>query len=301
MPGVQRVTMADGAALGVRVVGRGPAVVMLPGLGMASAHWLPFVAPFVRRFRFYLPDYRGFATSRDVAPRGPDLFAGHAADLVDLLAGLGLRDVVLVGYSLGASTSLHHLRDFGFAGVRRYLHIDQSPYIGTAPDWPHGLLGARQAEAAAAFARVCEVLDARAPLGLVGDLDRAARHQLADALAGLAARFGFGAARGLAAALRLPRPLLRRLPLTDLRHLRAVMHAYASGGHDYRPALPSCPVPITVFVGMRSALYDPRGQLVIADLAPRASVVRFPDAGHLLAAQRPRAFVRALGAFLADV
>jgi pimeloyl-ACP methyl ester carboxylesterase len=132
----------------------------------------------------------------------------------------------------------------------------------------------------------------------VSELDRDARLQLADALGGLATRFGLGAARGLAAALRLPAPLLRRLPLTDLRHLRAVMHAYASGGHDYRPALATCPVPITVFVGMRSTLYDPRGQLAIAELAPRASVVRFEDAGHLLAAQRPRAFVRALGAFL---
>ena len=60
------ISLRDGQKLHVRVLGRGQPVMMLPGLGMSSSQWLPYIVPYLRQFRFYLPDFRGFGLSADV-------------------------------------------------------------------------------------------------------------------------------------------------------------------------------------------------------------------------------------------
>ena len=46
----------DKKNLSVRVIGQGQPVLLLHGLGMNSRHWLPFVLPYSRQFKFYMPD-----------------------------------------------------------------------------------------------------------------------------------------------------------------------------------------------------------------------------------------------------
>lgn len=294
------VPMRDGRSIRVRVVGDGAPVVMLAGLGMTSAHWLPFVLPLARRYRFIMPDWRGFGGSLDVAPRADDLFDDHAADLGDLVEAFGLRDFALVGYSLGASTSLHYHRDKGFDGVRRYLHIDQSPFVGRSADWSFGLAGERNPELGSVLRRARDLVDAHRAASHLSALEPAVRRELAQVLAGLGPILGAGRSiePGLRGVFALPSPIARRLPLTDLAHLRLVLDAYGSAKHDYRESLRRCDTPITVFVGMRSSLYDPRGQMAIADYAKNARIVPFHESGHLAPFEEPRRFVRELGAFL---
>lgn len=294
------VPMRDGRSLSVRVVGRGAPVVMLCGLGMTSGQWLPFVAPFLRSHRFYMPDYRGFGGSISVPPRAGDLFDGHADDVADLIAHFGLRDHALAGYSLGASTSLHLLRSGRFASVSRYLHIDQSPFVGTSDSWRYGLLGERQVELSARLASARDRLAAHSEAEFVVDLPAEARRALAKELGEASIRFRGprGVTSALGTVFASPRRLVSRLPLTRTAHLRLVLDAYASCRHDYREALRGCAVPVSVLVGMRSALYDPRGQMAIADYAPNARVLRFERSGHLAPFEEPRRFVRELGVFL---
>ena len=52
--------MRDGADLHYLDVGRGPVCMLLHGFAMPAALWLPFVAPLATRFRFVLPNLRGF-------------------------------------------------------------------------------------------------------------------------------------------------------------------------------------------------------------------------------------------------
>ena len=72
--------MRDHSPLYVRVVGRGKPVLMLPGLGMNSNQWLPFVLPYSRQFRFIMPDFRGQGRSKHIAFNQSDVFQNHMED-----------------------------------------------------------------------------------------------------------------------------------------------------------------------------------------------------------------------------
>lgn len=291
----------DGQSLHVRVLGRGRPVLMLPGLGMHSGHWLPFVLPYIGRFRFYLPDFRGFGKSTSIRLNQADVFHNHMEDVQDIIACFHLHDFLLAGISLGGSTALHLNREAGLHGVRRYLHIDQSPSIGNQGDWEHGLFGDRQAELFGQMRRLGDVLAAHeGEVCYLGELPPQARRHMAEILAGIAAQMtGRGFMQPVYRQLLVSLPVMTRwLPLSRVDDCRAYLHAYAGGGHDYRDSLRHCKVPMTVMVGMKSPLYAPAGQMAIADYAPDVRIVRFHKSGHVPLVDEPLKFVRELGRFL---
>ena len=57
-------SMPDQERLYVREIGHGAPVLVLSGLGMSSWQWLPYIAPSLRRRKFYIPDFRGFGQSK---------------------------------------------------------------------------------------------------------------------------------------------------------------------------------------------------------------------------------------------
>lgn len=299
-----RIPLRDGQTLHVRVLGRGQPVLLLHGLGMSGAHWLPFILPHLRRHRFILPDLRGAGASARVPFKSGDIFQAHAEDVQDVIAHLGLDDLLLGGISLGATTSLHLLSLDGFGPVRRYLHIDQSPCVGNRPDWPYGLFGERQDEMFASLREVLAAVEAHPQCLTFAELPApvrvAAGERMAEVLAQMAG--GTGLRSLLRLVFRLPSALLGRvpLPLGDLEHLRRYLPAYLAGGHDYRPALATCPVPVTVMLGAHSPLYAEAGQRMVAAHHPDSRVVRFERSGHVPLKDEPWRFAREFARFLKD-
>ncbi len=294
------VTARDGQRLYVRVVGRGQPALLLHGMGMDSRYWLPFLLPYLHRFRFYLPDFRGAGRSAGIRLNQGDIFQNHMEDVQDIIQHFGLQDFLLAGYSLGGSTALHLLHRGGFGGVRRYLHIDQSPCVGNREGWSHGLWGERQEELFGALRRLVNVLAESPQVERLTELPPPARRQtmdtLADTLAQIAGKPGLR--RTLRVASHWPWLFSRLVPSTHLGDLRATLSSYLSGGHDYRPALAGCEVPVTVLVGMRSDLYHPDGQMSIARQVKQGRVVRFEKSGHVPLSDEPLRFMRELGRFL---
>ncbi|MDP2226174.1 MAG: alpha/beta hydrolase [Moraxellaceae bacterium] len=294
------IPLRDGHALHVRTIGRGQPVLMLPGLGMSSSHWLPFLLPYLHRFRFYLPDFRGFGRSAHLRLNQADVFRNHMEDVQDVIAHFGLRDFLLTGYSLGGSTALHLLHEHGFEGVKRYLHIDQSPCVGNREGWPHGLFGERQDELFAGMRRLQAVLDQYPAAAYLNELPAPSRRDVAVVMAEVFSLMGGRPAMEplLRRLLAMPGMASRLLPLSRLDDARRYLAAYSAGGHDYRESLSRCSVPVTVMVGMRSPLYPPAGQMAMADYAPRARIVRFEKSGHVPLMDEPLRFTRELGNFL---
>ncbi|MDX1802474.1 MAG: alpha/beta hydrolase [Alcanivorax sp.] len=291
----------DQQSLHVRVLGRGRPVLMLHGLGMQGRDWLPFVLPYLRRYRFYLPDLRGAGRSAGVRFNQADVFHNHMQDMEDLVTHFGLRKLALVGYSLGGSTSLHWRQQGDFSAVTRYLHIDQTPRIANGDDWPYGLFGDRQPVFFASLRALLDLLDAyphaRTADQLPADICRQVLHRLTAILAQVA---GTPALHRAYTATSLAAPLWARvLPLQQLDDIRAYLHAYLSGSHDYRAVFDDRALPVTVLAGARSPLYPVAGQ---ADFARRsgASLVRFEKSGHVPLVSQPLRFMRTLGRFLAD-
>lgn len=300
------IPLRDGQQLHTRIIGRGQPVLMLHGMGMEGRHWLPFVLPHIHRFRFVLPDMRGAGKSRAATYNQADIFQNHADDMQDLIAHLGLNDFLLVGYSLGATTALHLQRDGGFAGVRRYLHIDQSPCVGNRADWAHGLGGENQPEFFSLLsdihAHLSAAMQENPAAETLAELPRNIQTVIAQQLAkAFAPVFGHTPLEHLMPRIaRWPWLFSRVFPLSSLADLRATLAAYLGGGHDYRASLRDSKTPVTVFIGMKSPLYAAAGQMQVAELVQTGNVVRFEKSGHVPLLNEPRKFAQEFGKFLRD-
>lgn len=153
----------DGARIHVRVAGTGTPVLLLHGLGTHSGYWMRYIQPFLTKYRFYMPDFRGSGGSSAVRYPRPDIFAVNAEDAQDVVAHFKLNNFALVGFSLGASTALHWLKTSGWSRVTRYLHIDQAPCVPHTEDWSYGLFGRLQRPLFASIQVMAWALETVAP------------------------------------------------------------------------------------------------------------------------------------------
>jgi len=298
------VPLRDGQQLKVRVFGTsmGQPVLMLSGLGMSASQWIPMIAAFAHRYRFYLPDFRGCGQSAHLCFNQADVFQNHMEDIQDVISHLKLKDMLLVGYSLGATTAMHLQRAGQFDGVKCYLHIDQSPCIRNQADWTYGLLGNQQ-QALFKLLKEADVLLAKHRKAThIGDIPFSQSGVVVEKIQQIRAKLdGHSEIKtwhkpfivGLL-------PFSKMLPLTRIDHMRAYIAAYAGEGYDYRDSLKTCTTPITQIVGMQSNLYKPEGQMQIADFAKQVKVIRFEHSGHVPFMTEPRKFVRVIGDFLAN-
>ncbi len=294
------VPLRDGQNLYVRTIGRGQPVLMLAGLGMHSGHWLPFIVPFLHRYKFYLPDFRGVGRSSHLKFNQADVFHNHYQDTADVIKHFNLKDYLLVGISLGGTTALHLQREQGFADVKAYLHIDQSPCIGNQEDWAFGLFGSQQAQIFSRMSVLHELLSQYQDYLQLADLPKHVRKQAAKTLADILVLMSNQPKlrKVFEYLLISPKILAKHLPLTNVADCCAYLHAYSHLAHDYRDSLQQCATPMTVIVGMNSPLYHPQGQMQIADYAQQAKVVKFHKSGHVPLTDEPLKFIRELKRFL---
>lgn len=76
-----------------------PPLVLLHALGERGSDWAPILPAFAERYRVCAPDLRGHG---DTDRPGNYSFQFMRDDVIGLLDHLGLREVVLVGHSMGA-------------------------------------------------------------------------------------------------------------------------------------------------------------------------------------------------------
>jgi non-heme chloroperoxidase len=128
----------DGAALFHRDWGEGRPVVFAASWALSSEMWAYQVAHLSERgFRCIAYDRRGHGRS-DVVSRGYDMDT-LADDLAAVIEGLDLKDVVLVGHSMGGAEAIHYLARHGGGRVRKLaLVAPAAPYIVQTPDNPYG-------------------------------------------------------------------------------------------------------------------------------------------------------------------
>ena len=107
-----------------------PPMLCLHG-GAVTAHWFDFVAPgFTADYHVRALDQRGHGDSARAEP--PDYrYASYASDLDEVIRKLGLRDVVLVGHSMGGLVSLLYAATY--PGVARAIVVIDST-LRAAPE-----------------------------------------------------------------------------------------------------------------------------------------------------------------------
>ena len=293
--------MRDGARLHYHDLGRKRAAktcVLLHGFAMPSSLWLPFVTPHLHRARFILPSLRGFGGSHRLQLSKPELLTQHADDLADLLQQLDLSDVYLGGLSMGACTAMQYHRLYGFDRVHAYLHIDQSPRVRNAEDWPYGLLGEAQDAEFKRMGALMRLLDPYRDRPY-RELPRHLRRELWKSLALFYdAAFYTPHWRSIVKLARHELLIRRLAPVQNWRIYLDCLRSYMEDDYDWRDTLPHIGVPTTVMIGLRSRMYPAAGQLAVHQMIPDARIVEFERCGHSIPFERPGRFVRELGKFL---
>jgi non-heme chloroperoxidase len=272
-------TASDGQVVPVCVLGDGPPLVLVHGVGCSHRDWMPVARRLARRHCVLAWDARGHGSCRPV--HGSITLARLAEDLAEMLDYFGLERSVLVGHSMGALTLMQYLHSYGTERVAAVTLVDQSPRIVTDDSWRLGLFGG------------CST-------AMLSGLIAGARQDFAETLLNeVGALGGAWLRRQLGAEASLGRMLRRRLRRIDLRPLLDLAESMAQA--DFRTSLSRLDAPLLVVLGARSPHYA--GLPLDAwyrDTVKHAQISIYARAGHSPHVSEPLRFVRELERFISD-
>lgn len=110
------------------------ALIFIPGLTFSGEIFKQQLEYFSDRYRVIAVDPRGQGLSTKTV-HGND-YLTHGADLVKLAAGLGLKNITLVGWSTGNLEVWSYLKQAGYENVKGAVTIDMSPLpLSEDPTW----------------------------------------------------------------------------------------------------------------------------------------------------------------------
>lgn len=272
-------TASDGQVIPVCVLGDGPPLVLVHGVGCSHHDWLPVARRLARRHCVLAWDARGHGSCRPV--HGSITLARLAEDLAEMLDHFGLDCPVLVGHSMGALTLMQYLHSYGTQRVSAVVLVDQSPRIVTDDTWRLGLFGGCSA-------------------AMLSGLIASARRDLAETLLNeVGARAGPWVRHQLGVEASLGRMLRRRLGRIDVGPLLDLAESMAQA--DFRASLSRLDAPLLVVLGARSPHYA--GLPLDAwyrDTVKHAQISIYPRAGHSPHVSEPLRFTRELQRFIDD-
>lgn len=125
--------MPDGVRLRLTDRGSGPPIVLVHGWKASHRIWDRTIAALETRFRIVAFDLRGMGESDK--PRGRYDFEELSDDLAFVLEAFELEQVTLVGWSMGCSVALEHLRRGG-ARVARLVLVNGPVRLVRTAEFP---------------------------------------------------------------------------------------------------------------------------------------------------------------------
>jgi pimeloyl-ACP methyl ester carboxylesterase len=87
-----------------RMAGKGPAILLIHGIGDSSETWAPIIPGLAQHYRVIVPDLLGHGHSDK--PRADYSIGGYANGMRDLLSVIGIDRATLVGHSLGGGIAM---------------------------------------------------------------------------------------------------------------------------------------------------------------------------------------------------
>lgn len=243
-------------------------VILLHGWTMAGRVFDDLIARLGPGFRCFAPDLAGHGAAAHLPPT----LATAAAQVAALIAREGLRDVLLVGWSMGAAVAWTYARDHGTTALTGLVSIDMSPRMANGPGWPHGLLG-QSAEDVAASTHRFEI-----------DWEGGAQAIAATMFATPEGAPGFDREAALAQVLS-----------NDPGRMVAMWRALVA--MDLREAIGHIDVPVLACHGAKSRVYPASAARWLAETAPNGELCRFEESGHSPHLEEPETFAAALRGF----
>ncbi len=252
-------TSDDGdATIAYYVCGKGPAVLMIQGMGLSADGWLDAAARVARAgFTAIVPDNRGTGRSRGDTTLQ---FSTLASDTLAVLDAQSCEEALIVGVSLGGMIA-QHLTIHHTARVRGLLLASTTPGIFTG-EWP-------RLRDLWEFVQLGMLEEDALPEALSGSLGRHTSEkkleQLADIWNEETEREGM------------------------LKHLLA--QGIGALFHEAGDALSRYDGPVTILAGDEDKVLPAANARRIADLFENARCRIVSDHGHLLVVERPELLV----------
>jgi pimeloyl-ACP methyl ester carboxylesterase len=265
----------DGLALHYVVEGRGPAVLLVHGMGGFAESWRHNVEPLATRATVYAIDLPGFG--RSAKPRTPYRLSYLARAIHGFLDALGIAQASLVGHSLGGAVCVTYALTHP-SRVERLALLS-----GIVPGFGYRLSRASRMLALPCVGEALALLGcARLYRAAVGRCFHAPLREEIDFLVShdYATRTCFEARAAWLAVL------------------RGVGTDFVAHGPDYRRAIGTLDLPVLLVHGCQDPAVAPAHCAEVAEALPRAAV-RWVDAcGHFPQIEHPQAVNAWLTEFL---
>jgi len=259
----ERLVAVGSARIAVRSVGRGPTVVLVPGLAGRGSFWQPLIRALQPEFRVVTYDHRGAGRSSSTDTR----YSMHAmtADLLSVLDRCVAEPAVLIGHSTGGAIAQR-------VALGRPGAVSQLVLCSTWArpcDYFRDLFGLRlqilETLGVAAYRRHSSLL--MYPPRWLAQRRRLSRMRAA----------GGGSA--------LSRRILGR-------KLRALLT------HDVQDRLPEIRCPTLIMVAADDVVTPPHLSEAIARGIPEARLAILPEGGHFVLQVDPAAYIAEIVSFL---
>ena len=262
----RHVATKDGGELHVLERGTGRPIVLLHGVTLSTVSWHYQILDLAKDHRVLAVDTRGHGDSKP----GDDTWGieGLATDLVQLLETLDLRDVVLVGHSMGGMAALQLAVDHPDVMAERVAGL---VLMSTSAGPMSRLVGFKAlTRLVTPPARHGLRLAGRIPGGIFPSND----------LSYLVFRLGHGHGTD-PAHVELNRAMTAATPLHVLAELLTGILSF-----DVRDRLDRVKVPVLVIGGTRDVLTPAYTARALAGALPDAELVLLPGAGHMVMLER---------------
>ena len=259
-------TLKNGEQLYYEDIGNGPETLIMMH-GWSSTHEV-FVEPASRlkeKARCIIYDHRGHGGSKEANHERPTMET-LASDLDELIHGLSLSNITLLGWSMGAGVVLNYVRIYGCEALKQIVLCDMTPKQINDEEWKLGLYqGAytkknMEKEAGGDFFSLYKAF----AVGAVPKLKKVP---------------GF----------LLNRPLKKKLAACDETVLKSLSASMKS--QDNRDVAGMITVPVTYFYADPGSLFSPK----LADwykdhVKTPFQAICFPESDHMLVSNDPDRF-----------
>lgn len=267
-------TLKSGGKLYYEDNGQGPdTLIMLHGWTNTHEIYQIPVDTLKDKTRCIAYDHRGHGKSKQ-AGSGSTTMETLASDLNELIEGLGLSNVTLLGWSMGAGVILNYVRIFGCGSLKQIILCDMTPKQLNDEEWNLGLYQGRYTRE---------------------DMERDADKDFYS----LYKEFAIAAMPKLKKipGFLLKRPLKKILAACDESALKSL--AASMKTQDNRPAVSQITVPVTYFYAEPGSLFSP----TLADwykenVKTSYRAVCFPECTHMMVHDHPEKFTKEISTVL---
>jgi len=274
--GVRAQTGFRSQRIAVTTRGRGPDVILIPGLASTAEVWRGVADRLAGQRRLHLVSVRGFGDLAPGANASGAVMAAIAAEVRRYITEEGLQRPAVIGHSMGGQVGLRVAADAG-SGVGRVMVVDSSPFFPALIS-PQATVGDVEPIAQLAFQAIHFLGD---------EALRSRGRQMGLELGGATdAVFGTLGWQGGD----------RRVLAQSLYEVMTV---------DLRRRLPDITAPVTVVYGWSADQASPRSRTdslfrgAYARLRTPAAFVPIEGAEHMVMIDQPTRFMAAVNRFLA--